>query len=816
MIMTSIVSQVSTYPNKQVKGLLSLEELFEYRAELGLPSGDNEIRRTKKELQRIEELGFLSENKLVKKYLEGNLNIDTYNWRHNGRRYLWDYLLINMYAGRMPFNKTIINDAIFSFTGVTSRFNILIEFYNNRKPSYLPSLLELTHRDHKQFLINLVIFNEINTEEKLLAELFNVYRGNTVQIKQLNAKITEFASLIYPCLVNGGIMAPKGDIINYLYNKYHNVETLTEEQKLWNYLTKQFNEEHKHSEFYTVCKLFVEDCLNHSLYQYATIRPTIYHWFQLTDICIKEGIKKIDEITSYHRVLYIKTFEGTSLINDFMDIRKVIEFYNITFNKTVDLNLFSYKHANTFISDVKHVTLMESGFNALVGILASHIMKTRHKPFRLMHMGEKHLFFTCRLIWVVILTGARKTEITELKLNIVMNSMDFKSPYLIIFTRKGSKDREYKIERGKYIQDGEYEYDFITYDIFTELIEAAKEVYGKIAVENQFLFPSIRTFSALDRSITEYFRRIQLENGIICGSSYDILNHDLYASYPVMSEKLNSPTPLFTLHDLRHINVDKLLVQGKLNRFETAKEIGWQNINSQDHYSKTYKTMFQISQQLEENGHYSAENELVSPNYTELHKEDSVELTNTEDLNEYLDSLENRNIYLPPQEANDFIDSNTQCKPKVKLGFWCGETGISCTGCGNFESGELTVFKLERVGALIEIEYKSIDYLIDNLNNTKNITSKKHIELLHQYVTEIIERFERVNNTKEITLLSTKNFGMAEKDADRFIGIILRNTRNKDIDKKIIDYIKDLRKKDKLSIMNIELYRTSQNRAVFQ
>ncbi|MEH6979866.1 hypothetical protein, partial [Bacillus pseudomycoides] len=208
---------------------------------------------------------------------------------------------------------------------------------------------------------------------------------------------------------------------------------------------------------------------------------------------------------------------------------------------------------------------METGIKALISSVGSEIIQSRLNRFSKMKESEKIHFIHVRLIWLIMLTGARVGEICNLKLDDVKRSLDYKEPYILIKTLKGNNDRAFELYRGEKIGENRYEFDLIHFEIIKESIEAAENMYHGLEMKDRFLFPNRKNGKTDTTSVYIRLIEIQLKNGIVCGSHYDVLNRELYEGMPYLQGNLEKRKALFVTHDLRHAKINWLLLHGGLN-----------------------------------------------------------------------------------------------------------------------------------------------------------------------------------------------------------------------------------------------------------
>ena len=769
--------------------IFSVEEYLQIKEKFDLSKDERSGRRI---FETLEADGLLSKRAL------SNINI---NYMDDLIQYqkieLSTYLVINMLFGRLPMNRELIESCIYKVN--TQRKNVLFYVYDKIKPDYFPDLTDL-HDEYGRlqlFYISLVLFykpHELN-DDVVVKELerhfgnigedciFVAYKGN-----KLN-RIKQFVTLSSYDFIEKGYLIPRENLIEYLYNKTMGKETFGEEEKLMKFLSDRMDK-YKDTEFYYALINVVEESLNKNHIKYGTIDGRIRHWADFTDFAVDNGCIELKDITPLLRDLYIDEYlSEKSLVYDFGSIRIIIRDFNkrkfgTNINAYIDDTMFSQVHIPKKPKDTTHVSYMEAAHDALISSIASDIHQSRADQ-SVGIKSEEHIkrFFLSRLIWLIFLTGARNSEIRKLELEKVKTTLLHQNPYIIIKTKKKNPDRIFDLYRGV-----NFEYDKVHLDILNETIEVSESIYKTTAHPgaDKWLFPNQFLSHFTHDSLRHYFNNVQKRNAIICGSHYDIMQRDLYASYPDMAKKIEVPTPLFSLHEIRHMHIDKLVLYGMTNQIELAKTIGHRNVESQETYKKAAFGLLEVSKIMEENEHYGAANKLVSS--ASFIVDDHLsrdKLLLFQDIDTYMGELEkDRDISI--EQSIDYIDINTNCETKIS----CGETGFGCLGCSDFISGKATHEAILNTAVLLEHQLKVIDYEIQRLND-KKLRKKNKFNHFQELLMTLLDRFEGIELAKNRTLISSDNFGWIEAEAEKFISRLIKKVRKIDIEKDVIKMVKN-------------------------
>jgi len=188
---------------------------------------------------------------------------------------------------------------------------------------------------------------------------------------------------------------------------------------------------------------------------------------------------------------------------------------------------------------------------------------------------------------------------------------------------------------------------------------------------------------------------------------------------PELKKKLEAQTGLFSPHDIRHGNLNWLLLHGRLNKYEVKDFIGHTSVHSQDEYEKSTSVMYQVAKMMEVNEHYGAKNSIVLPKKTTL-KEDinREEFLLANDVEEYLYSVDNNLNNIEKRDAEEYIDKETECSVLVS----CSATGITCLGCEDFRAGVYNEQKMNNVTKIIveQINIMEVSMIINCFFNYHN------------------------------------------------------------------------------------------------
>ncbi|MGG5802439.1 tyrosine-type recombinase/integrase [Bacillus mycoides] len=756
-------------------------------------------------------------NPLIITSAESETIISSYSKRK--KKVFLDYILLNMVFDRIDINREFIEKYIYTegFIGL-GRFEALCYLYDVLKPSELPNINYIKENKNKWFIISIVSFYKWDAldEETIVVQLLYYYRLHSNRARNLGKRFNEFTQLFYPVFKEYNLMSEKDNVIEYLSKRWANKPIDIVEDVRFFFNNKMGS--YTNTEFYDVCTKFIEECLFKKIYDPKRIKVIITHWSQLTGICVEHNITKISEINVQHRDFFALVNISQSH-GKFQSIRDILKFYNDVLFEGYDnqkiISLFSSSKLPRKPTNVNHTGIMETGIKALISSVGSEIIQSRLNRFSKLKESEKIHFIHVRLIWLVMLTGARVGEICNLKLDDIKRSFDYKEPYILIKTLKGNNDRAFELHRGEKIGEDRYEFDLIHFEIIKESIEAADNMYHGLEVKDRFLFPNRKNGKTGVASVYSRLIEIQLKNGIVCGSHYDVLNRELYEGMPYLQGKWEKRKALFTTHDLRHAKINWLLLHGGLNKYEIQDYIGHKNINSQDEYQKSTAMMFKVAKMMEEHNHYGAKNELVTPNYQVIDKEvNRKEYVLLKDIDEYLSEFEKRHDRIEIRDAEAYIDKNTACEVIIS----CSATGISCLGCNDFRAGQYSEEKIDNISRILVEQIKAIDYQINNINRFKrSMISKRGKVILKNALLSLVSRFESIEVAKGITLISNKTgFGMEEARADKFTYHLMLKYRQSDLDKEIIKHIKGLKKNGKFEDINLLLYRSKINRVVFK
>ncbi|MGG0720248.1 tyrosine-type recombinase/integrase [Robertmurraya massiliosenegalensis] len=736
---------------------------------------------------------------------------------------LLSYITINMLFARLPMNREIIETYVYK-TPSPQRKSALYYVYKKAKPKYFPELNDVQDEQNrlKYLYTSLVLFYKPNelSDEVVINELvkhcgkggiFAALKGNRVE------RIRQFVTISAYDFIQNGILLQRDNLLEYLFNRTMGKETLNEEDKIWKHFHERMDK-HSNTEFFLALELQVNEYFSKKNSKAATIETKIRCWADFTDFAINNECVCLKDVTPVLRDIYIGAYlYEKSLINDFGHIRTIIRNYNENIygsdiDKYFDDTIFSQIHIPKKPRDATHIAYMESAHGALVSSVYSEIYKTKVELEKALWSNEiQKRFFLSRIIWLTFLTGARISEISELELDKVKSTLKHKKPYFIIKTKKKNSDRVFELYRGK-----NNEYDMVHFDILNETIKISERMYENVkepSSKTRWLFPNqfLKHFS--HSQLSNYLDGVQKKNAIICGSHYDIMQRDLYNSYQDMERKVEEPTPLFSLHEIRHMHIDKLVLYGMTNSIEIAKTIGHQNEESQETYKKAAFGVMDVAKLMEENDHYGAKNKLVSPSSFII--DDSInrkQMLLNNDIEIYLDELK-INEHITNEQAIDYIDINTNCETKVS----CGENGLGCLGCNDFVSGRASHEAVLNFAVILENQLKVIDFEIQRLND-KNLRKKQQFNSFQMLLMTILDRFEGIEKAKSRTLLAQENFNWSNEEAVKFLSKLVKRVRKVDFDKEVIKMIKNEMNKGKLHdgiVSRIHLIVSRTNKKVF-
>lgn len=774
--------------NNALPNLLSFDEYRKLREMFGA----KENYYVKKLFKNLKEQSLLSKNEL---YLMAKSNLrDLAIECRFERSEFKTYVVFNMLFGRIPIIREFIFINLYRSPSVI-RKSAMYFFYEQNRPHYFPKLEEFYDPKERllYFFISLVLFyspEELN-DEAVVEELEN-HLGKKI-FKHLSGnrmdRLKQFINIAGPTFISNGILTQRENLLEYLYRRISGQEILSEKEKIW----KSFHikmEKHKNTEFYSTLKFQLKEYLLKGSAAFTTLDYKIRVWAHFTEFVVEQGCENLRDITPLHRDLYIDEYLYEISIQDYFNhIKLTIRNYNQEkfgdrIDQYINESIFSSKHIPKKPKDSKHITYMESAYAALVSSIASEIHSTR-KEFSELTEGGLRNFFLSRLIWLIFLTGARVTEVRKMELNNVKSTLLYKEPYIIIKTLKDNEDRIFELYRGEDI-DGRYQNDIVHIEILNEVIEKAEKLYSSMSlpIVEKPLFPN-RFLSYFKYDvIRNYFRDIQLKNAIICGSHYDIMQRDFYNSYPEMKRKMEVPSALFGLHEIRHMHIDKLVLYGMSNQIEISKNIGHKNKVSQEVYKKAAFGVMEVAKLMGKNEHYGAANKLV-PSVAFIvddEKMEREEILLTEDIEKYLNEIELKGV--SNEEAINNIDENTLCNTTIS----CGETGFGCLGCNDFISGKATHDAIINTSVLLEHQIKTIDFEITRLND-KQMLKKQYFINFQMLLMTILERFEGIEFAKQRTFMAQENFNWSLEQSETFIKRLMKRCRQVEVEKEVIKYI---------------------------
>lgn len=784
----------SIIPIEEDLGLLTLEEMKQLRQIGGVKSEEsflsvfNKIENAK----IIADTLFLTKEDIEKAVFSVLKGRDT-------KKETNTYVVFNMLFKRLPIERKFIEEQVYKHYGMKMRIKVFRQYYEWYKPEFFPNLVLIKEKPLEALLLSLVILyspSQLN-DDIIVNELIYHFKEKSIYAEvAIKAAVREFLTKVAPTLIEEKILQERFNLFDFLYKKVLGKVSLNEEQRLMKTLDEKMGK-YKNTGFYQTLELFLEDRISKNIVDMRSLHASIIAWSLLTEIALKEGCLTISGINLGIRDTFVIDYiDHRCVKTDFKLIRQVLKFYNsriIKGNKPdyFNVSMFSGKETPRKSSDIKHVSYMELAYDVLVSAIASEIYRTKERTINIKNPSDLYSFFAPRVIWLTFLTGCRISEIRDLRLEEVKLSLLAKVPYIHIRTSKDNDDRVFKLYRGNASADGTYQYDTIHLNILQDTIRVAEKVYKDIPIGRnsaKFLFPNSLLNKINRKVIANRFGKIQKENGLVCGSQYDIKSRDVYESYPDMRSKLENQSPLFGFHDLRHIKIEKLVTHGMTNIYEIRHAIGHKSIKSQESYKKAVKGVMEVARLMEERGHYGATNELVSPYMpkvpTNPNKKEFLlikDVTTYLENEEFLQEAANNNY----ESAYDYIDTNTNCETKIS----CGETGFGCLGCNDFVSGKITDEAILNVSSILIHQNKVIDYEIARLND-RGLQKKRETNNFQRLLNSLLDRFEGIQKTKEHTLMSPKNFNLSEQEADKFLLRIFKASRKNDINKDVIKYIK--------------------------
>lgn len=514
--------------------------------------------------------------------LINSLNNDQklYNGPNNKNTLLNRYILYNIIFERIPKSRQFIEEYKQLF--IRNR-NALRFWYDRDKPRFFPSLDSITARENQYFLFALTYLHESEklNDKIVMDELLYYYLKSNFR-STMSSTVKEFANHIYPILVANNIMHPRENIVQYLIKRITGQPI--SEQELVKQNFQRVMSVYKGTNFHTILERFVQFNLEQGNYVTDTLLKYITYWGRFTEFLCKKNIDCVSKVKAMHRDMFLNEALKTdwNVARLFKCIKGVLKFNNKHFEKKANISLFSGKYVPKVPKDVKHIGIMNSAINALVGCVFSEIWKSRQKPFEELTLTEKKHFFLDRAIWFMFLYGPRVSEILGLTLEQVKQSLSYEKPYIHLITAKNAEDTDFNLTSA----DEPDEYKLIHYEILLEIVEKAELVYQEVPVQQKFLFPNPVHYGKYSLSALYLrLRHIQEQNGLVYGRVYDIFPRGLYESIPDLRKKLGKA--LFNPHALRAINVHLLYTIAKLSTYEVQKTKSWRSKLSEQHYTET-------------------------------------------------------------------------------------------------------------------------------------------------------------------------------------------------------------------------------------
>ncbi|MFY0520996.1 hypothetical protein ACOMCU_24705 [Lysinibacillus sp. UGB7] len=732
---------------------------------------------------------------------------------------LKDYLALNILCKIIPYNEILLNE--FILKGINNKMQFIIPFYRSLQKDFLPKWDSIKMKSNRKLACILFLKteygNQFISEEKILDLLFMLVKNSG---DNYTKAVIEFSMEFYPLLEKYNYFGSYENIIDYI-NRYKRNFTIDPELELKEHFEKTLSE-FSEFEFYSVAKSYINDRWAKKTLNYNALKRSISIYNSFFKLCVENHqvpITHFKEFTGFHRDLFIEHIKNLSRKEYLAAVSNLIRHYNsffVTDGKFIDPSFFSLPKK---IKIADKTALKETGIGAFASSIYFEVIFSRKNSLETKSQYELYQYIKIRLLWLILLTGGRYKELNKLKLIEVQDAINFKSPYIFLQTVKGGNNRTIEFDRGE-LRNDVYEYDWLSLDIILELIEAAKYIYKDLPIkpEQKYLFPSFRTITnpCGYQSINKLSKKIQIENKIVYGSVYDILNREAYIYNNRIRGRLDKP--LFNIHDFRHFSVEIFRKYARLTQVEIQKFTGHRNRKSEEYYGEHFMIAVDTFKVMEKYGHTYGENKLVvnQPGYINPNVQDKSNLAFIQDIDNYFnntDYFSSRNL----SAATKVIDEDTDCQTLVA----CAETGIGCTSCEYFRAGEETIEKKDAIKYLLEYEYNQIELLIIELMESKKELLKKNrgskVLLVNKFI-DICIRFEKINQTKNLTLMSVKQgFGWSESTANRFLSPIYKNIRKNDLDKEVVSRIKEIVKEGLFEEeVNISLYRDSKNRVVFK
>ncbi|UDK97566.1 hypothetical protein EYB33_15175 [Lysinibacillus sphaericus] len=797
---------------KSKRGLLSINNHFRFFEILGINHTEKYVKKRREVLLKISNF---SEDELYNEFI---IKSDS-----NVNPVVLDYIFLNMLFGKIKYNRDFVEGMIYK--GKEKYLKGVAYFLDIDNLSYLPKYNELKIKSNKKFLLRFYL--RMNYEEKLMTEK-DIYRLFISSYEKYNNdiwrnKCIEFKNVIYPKLYNDKVVECRQDVVNYIekikYNKIVNVQ-----EHLSNKID-QYLGQYKNTEFYMLICQYTNYKIGNSA---TTISKSDMNYLlfliklfsKFTIHCLEN---EIDPITNMYEIngFHIERYTENSSNYDRNCLITLLKYYNsiCPVNKRLGYEILGMKARSSKSRRMNKTALKESAMGALVSSLFEAILETRNNLLILKSDLEILYYLNLRCLWLILLSGARISEIRRLKLVLTIETISHDEPYIHLHTLKGGNDRELLL-RGKELENSsKYEDDWLNLDIIKEAVEAATLLYEKSDINidgNLYLFPSYKNFykEVSYSSIAKLLKDIQIKNRIVHGSIYDILDREAYKNNPKIINELDKP--LFTSHAFRHFTVEVLRKYAMLTRIEIMKYTGHKNPKSENVYGEHFLIVANVLKLMEKNGHLYGENKLINANdlLNTEYKEDMDELLFKEDITTHLAQVDGT---FGKNDISIYLDKETSCETPHP----CAETGIGCTSCDFFKAGEETVMKKAAVMELIRYEFEQITIEVRELNNLEKelLKDKKNSDLLLiNKFQDVCYRFERINLTKERTLISNiSGFGWSISNANKIITNLMRESMKVDIKSSLIQKLKKIIKNGQYEWdISAKIYRDIRNRQVFK
>lgn len=797
---------------KSKSGLLSLDNYFEFFEVLGVNRTENYVKKMRKVLLEISHFSVddLYNNYVVKSDSKVNNEV-------------LDYIFVNILFGKIEYNRDFVEGMIYK--GKDKYLEGVAYFLDIDNISYLPKYNEIKIKSNKKFLLRFYL--RIKFEDKFITEI-EIYRLFIGSYEKKNKdiwrnKCIEFKNVFYSKLSNDKVVEHRDDIVNYIETiKYNKIENIQEHlsNKIDQYLGQ-----YKNTEFY----MFIDQYTNYKVRDSGISMSgsdknrllfPIRLFCNFAIYCIEN---KIEPITNIHEIngFHIEGYTENTSNNDRNSLITILKFYNsiCAVNKRLGYEILNMKARTSKSRRMDKTALKESAMGALVSSLFEAILETRNGILINKSNLEILYYLNLRCLWLILLSGARISEIRNLKLLLTKESISFDEPYIHLHTLKGGNNRELLI-RGKELENSsKCEDDWLNLDIIKEAVEAATFLYEKSNINidgSLYLFPSYKNFykEVGYLSIAKLLRDIQIKNRIVYGSVYDILDREAYENNPRIINELGKP--LFTSHVFRHFTVEVLRKYAMLTRLEIMKYTGHKNPRSENVYGEHFLIVANVLKLMEKNGHLYGENRLLNANdlLNAEYKEDIDESLFREDITSHLTQIE---ATFGKSDISIYLDKETNCETPHP----CAETGIGCTSCDFFKAGEETVVKKAAVMELIRYEFEQITIDVRELNNLEKelLNGKKNSELLlFNKFQDICYRFERIHLTKKRTLIDNiSGFGWSVSSANKVISNLMRENMTVDIKSNLIQKLRKIIKNELYEMeVSANMYRDIKNRQVFK